>query len=105
MQLKGLDEMAKELDKLASKADALDGTHEVPLSELFPAPFMRRRTSFQTIDAMMDASGYDIETLEDFDSIPEGEWDQFVAERTQFSTWEEMESAAVEKWVSAKLGL
>ena len=88
------------LEDLERKLKDLDGTHSVPLEELMPDDFIRRHTDFATLGEMLDASGLTLESQEDFES---GEWDAFVAERTRFESWEEMQQKAAGEWVGRKL--
>jgi hypothetical protein len=66
---------------------------------------MRRYTDFPTIEAMTDASGFKIESQEDFEAIPDAEWDVFVRSRTRFSTWKEMQAKAGEEYVVRRLNI
>jgi hypothetical protein len=75
----------------------------VAFDHLFPPEFMRRYTDFPTIQAMADASGFKIESQEDFEAIPDVEWDAFVRSRTRFQTWQDMQSKAGEEYVVRRL--
>jgi len=66
---------------------------------------MRRCTDFPTIQAMADASGFKIESKEDFEAIPDVEWDVFVRARTRFQTWQDMQSKASEEYVVRRLNI
>lgn len=88
------------LEDLERKLRELDGTHSVPLAELMPDDFIRRHTDFATLGKMLDASGLTLESQEDFES---DEWDAFVAERTSFESWEEMQQKAAGEWVGRRL--
>jgi hypothetical protein len=74
------------------------------MSELFPPDFMRRFTDFLDLDEMFKASGFHVESTEDFAKIPDDAWDRFIAERTLFGNWHEMQEKAGGEWVSKKLG-
>jgi len=54
---------------------------------------------------MFEASGYKIETQEDFNVIPDKEWDEFIKNNTEYTSWEEMLHAASAVWIKKKLGL
>ena len=103
MPVHGLNELTRRLESFSRKLESLDGQHSIPLTDLFHPQFMARHTSFQTIDEMLSASGFDVQSQEDFAAIPDGEWDGFVAERTEFKSWDEMKGAAAEEWASSKL--
>jgi hypothetical protein len=93
------------LDKLERKLKKLDGTHDVPYNELFNATFMYRYTQHSTIDEFFNAGGFEFETKEKFEEIPEEELDKFVQAATKFNTWQEMTIKAGERWVAKELGL
>jgi hypothetical protein len=104
MHLEGFDELQRKLQDLATRAETLDGEHSVPMSELFPPDFIRRFTDFLDLDEMFKASGFHVESTEDFAKIPDDAWDRFIAERTLFGNWHEMQEKAGGEWVSKKLG-
>jgi len=105
LDVRGLKEFANTLDELAKKAKQLKGENQVPFSEIFTPAFMRKYTNFTTIDKMIEASGYQVNSAEDFKAIPDAPWDSFVQQRTKFSNWEEMVQKAGLEWTSRKLGL
>lgn len=86
------------------KIDGLDGEHSVPVSELLTDSFIARHTSFASSDAMFEASGFKIETKEDFAAIPDIKWDEFIRSISSFDDWKSMLSAAGQEWAVRKLG-
>jgi hypothetical protein len=103
-KITGLDELQKKLNDLQRKAEALDGEHQASFSELFNASFMRRHTNFESIEALIEASGFKFETMDDFKAIPDQEWDEHIAKNTQFSNWQEMMNEASTEWAGKQLG-
>jgi hypothetical protein len=101
----GVSKMKRRLEELRRNAEALDGTHHIPLTELFPVSFLVKNTEFDSLESMFEASGFAVESQEDFEDIPDDEWDSFIREHTHFPSWEEMLSAAVQQWAVRKLGL
>jgi hypothetical protein len=97
------EEVIRKLQDLQRNAAELDGEHSVPFAELFPDEFMLRQTEFSGVQAMFDASGFKVVSSEDFAAIPDGQWDIFVKERTRFSSWDEMKSAAVQEWAARRM--
>jgi hypothetical protein len=91
------------LHKLQRRAKELDGTHQVPVAELLTGEFMRRHTKFGSLDAMIEASPFTVESAEDFRAIPDAEWDAFVRQQTRFSSWREMLSSAGAEWMKKQL--
>jgi len=104
LKMTGLNEIAKKLDDLAKKAGEIDGKHNVPMNELLTPEFVSVHTRFANADEMFDESGYKIETQEDFSSIPEEKWDDFIRSISSFSDWNAMLSKAGEAWATKKLG-
>ena len=100
----GLDKLQKELKKMERNAKKLNGTHQIPLNELFTSSFMRKHTKFSSIDAFFKASGFKADTQEDFEAIPDSELDKFVAKNTKFRTWEDMLGEAGSEYALKKLG-
>ena len=104
-EMSGFDELERKLQQLAENAEAMDGEHPVPLFEFLPPAFMAEHTDFATIDEMFEASGFTVETPEDFAAIPDAEWDAFIARRTRFSDWRTMQEKAAADWISREIGL
>jgi hypothetical protein len=101
----GPGKMKRRLEELRRNAEALDGTHHIPLAELFPVSFLTKNTEFESLESMFQASGFEVESQEDFEMIPDDEWDSFIEGHTRFSNWEEMLGVAVQEWAARKLGL
>ena len=99
-----LEDISRKLRDLQRRAEDVDGEHSVPINELFYDEFMLRNTDFSSIDDMFAASGFKVETSDDFAAIPDDEWDAFVKARTRFESWEEMKKAAVQQWAAGRLG-
>ncbi len=104
-KITGLDKLQKKLSDLQKNAEALDGEHQVSFSELFNSSFMQRYTNFASIEALIDAGGFQVETPEDFKAIPDDDWDKHIAKTTKFSNWQEMMNEAASEWAKNQLGL
>jgi hypothetical protein len=104
LKIKGLKEFQNKLDNLKRKAEAVDGTHQVPFNELFNDSFMRAYTSFNSFDALIGAGGFKVETEDDFKAIPDQLWDEHIAKTTRFANWQEMLNAAGSEWAKKQLG-
>jgi len=105
IKVTGLDKLKKNLRELAKKAEALDGKHAVPLPSLLTPAFVQSCSSFQNVDEMFEASGFKIESPEDFKAIPDEEWDKFIAKTTSYDNWKEMLAAATRIWTKSQLGM
>jgi hypothetical protein len=104
MTIAGLNEFTKKLDELAKKAEQLNGTNNVPFSELFNKEFMQLNTKYTSIESMFESSGYNITSKEDFLAIPDAEWDSFVVKSTNFASWVDMQKSATAEYVKKRLG-
>lgn len=103
IKIKGFDELQKTLNKLQRNARALDGEHHVNFEELFKTQFMQRNTRFSTFSALIEASNWSVESQEDFEAIPEDEWDVFIRETTRFPNWKEMVAVAAREYAEERL--
>lgn len=104
LEVKGLEEASRKLRDLRRRLEALEGQHSVALTELLSLDFLRKYTEFETLEDMFKASGFVVESQEDFEKIPDDEWDSFIKGHTQFSNWKEMLDAAGNEWVERRLG-
>ena len=66
---------------------------------------MRKYTSFSTLDELFAAGGFKVESQEDFEAIPEDEFDKHIASSTKFKNWEDMLGEATSQYAVQKLGL
>jgi hypothetical protein len=103
-EMSGFDEVRRTLDDLRHRAGAISGEHEIPLSELFPPDFMASHTEFDSLEGMFSASGFRVQTAEDFKKIPGDQWDTFVRNHTEFADWREMLRAGSGEWAERQLG-
>ena len=101
-EMKGLEELSKNLDKITKKLESLK-EQEVSFSELFPSSFMMKYTQFRTIKEMVEKSPFKIESEEDFRNIPDKEWDNYVKEKTSFQSWDEMINKAEIEYLGEKV--
>jgi hypothetical protein len=103
MKIKGIEEMQKKLEALQRRAQNLSGP--VAFEDLFPPEFMRRYTDVKSIDELVAASGYKVESTEDFEAIPQAEWDALIQAKTRFPNWEAMQKKAGEEYIERRLNL
>ncbi|MCY9225966.1 hypothetical protein MOF11_13120 [Bacillus haynesii] len=100
----GFKEFDRKLKKMQQKASELEKGQELQLNELFTDSFMKKNTKFSSLDEMLDKSPFTIETQQDFESIPDDLWDNFVRENSKFFNWEEMQQEAANIYVAKQLG-
>jgi hypothetical protein len=95
-------DLASALERLRKNLDALDG-QEVPLGDLFDAPFMLAHTQYNSFEEFLQADGFLVESAEDWRQIAEQDLDQHVASHTAFASWEDMKAAAGAEWATRRL--
>ncbi|QBZ83125.1 hypothetical protein GHNINEIG_01166 [Hydrogenovibrio crunogenus] len=81
---KGLEKLQKNMHELSEKT-------EIKLTELMNPSFVASCSKFDSIEDLFDASGFSIESPEDFAEIPDDEWEEFIVGNTSFSSWNEMQ--------------
>jgi hypothetical protein len=105
MEVHGFDQLDKQFKQMEKAANKLDGTNEVPFGDLFPISFMRKYTSFSSMDELLIAGGFKVECQEDFEAIPDDVFDCHIAKTTKFKTWEDMLNEATSRYISQELRL
>jgi len=105
-ETEGFEDAKRRLDDVAKRAAELDGKQQtVPLSELLNNDFIAEHSSFASFDDLLAASPFKVETKEDFEAIPDAEWNTYIAANTSFESWEEMQQQAASEYVAKQLGL
>lgn len=82
-----------------------EGRFPFPIAELLPDPFIERTTNFESIGELLASSGFDTSTQTAFEAIPEQDWDQFIEDESEFSSWQEMLQAAGQAWLANQMDL
>jgi hypothetical protein len=59
-EIKGLDEIKQKMEQMKRNAEELSGEHTIPFSDLFTSDFMDNYTDFESIDEMIQSSGFSI---------------------------------------------
>ena len=103
-KITGLDDLQKNLQNLADKAEGLSGEHQVSFEDLFVEDFMKSNTKFASFNGLLDESPFTVDTPEDFEAIPDAEFDTYVAEVTEFESWEDMLEEASTQYAARQLG-
>lgn len=102
-EIHGLDEAMRQLNRLQGNAEALSGRHDIRSSEFFPPAFMRQYTKVASFDALLEASGFKVESQADFEAIPDAEWEKVIQAHTSFSSWRQMQEKAGVEYAERKL--
>lgn len=101
--IEGLDELQEKLDCITQKLQELDGHKEV--AEVLTSDFLSRSTKFSSLEELFEASGFKIESQDDFAAIPLDEFDRFIRSNSLFDGWQALLSTAGSEWAKKKLGL
>lgn len=104
LKITGLKELERKLKEMERNARAIDGTNQVPVTDMFPPVFMRRYTDVGSFEELIETGGFTVETPEDFKAIPDAAWDAHVAAVTRFPNWQAMLKKGGTEWVSRKIG-
>ncbi len=104
MKIEGFDKLQRKLKQMEKAAKELHGTHSVSFADLFTPSFMQKYTQFQSFEDFLSSSGFEVNSQEDFEAIPDKDMDAYVAKTTDFETWEDMLLKATEKYTFKKLG-
>jgi hypothetical protein len=105
IKISGFEELQNKLTDLSSRVKELDGGHNVPIPELLSPVFLAGCSKFGSAQELFDASGFKINSQEDFKNIPDAEWDAFIKNNTSFKDWKDMLQAASAMWTKKKLTL
>ncbi len=104
MKITGFDEFGKHLNKMQKGLEELGNTNYIPFNELITDSFVRKNTNYSSVDELIEKSGFQIETQEDFDNVPEENWNKFISENSKFKTFQGMIDSAGEEYVAIKMG-
>lgn len=84
--------------QLAAYLKKLNG--HVSLKKLFPEDFVQKHTKFKTIRELLTA--INIVDQQTFDERDEAEVNAFIAQHTEFKSWDDMQSAAAKEFAAVK---
>lgn len=102
-KITGLEEFERKIDQLRRNAEQIDGSHEVPLSDLFPPAFMRQHSAVPDFATFCHDGGIDTTTKEAFEATDLQQINNAVARLTEFSSWEDMKKAGAADWAKRRL--
>ncbi|SFF72766.1 hypothetical protein SAMN05216353_10724 [Halobacillus alkaliphilus] len=104
MSGKGFKKVDRKLKQFERNASKVSGDNELSFEELFPPSFMSAHTNFNSFQEMLDQSPFEVKSQKDFEAIPNYEFDTYISQSTNFSSWKGMQQKAVAEWTSKKLG-
>lgn len=91
------------LKQLQKNLEKISETTQVTLVELMPSQFISNCSRFNSLEEFFEASGFKIDSQEDFAAIPDDEWDIFIKENTTYENWSEMQQAAAAEYFKSAL--
>lgn len=91
------------LDRMKKNIEDLSNTKTVTLGELLNPTFIAAHSKFSDLESMFAASGFKVNSAEDFKAIPDEDWDAFISANTDFSDWKEMQQRAHSDWLKSKM--
>lgn len=100
----GFDDLEKQLDKISKAAKDLEGTQSVDISLLLTSKFLRKHSRFSSFSELLEAGNFQVNSQEEFEAIPESDFDEHIRKTTDFSSWEKMLEAASEEYILEKIG-
>lgn len=77
----------------------------VPFSEIITDSFIRKCSDFSSLDELLDAGGFNVNSHEDLEAITDAELDSHISKVTTFNNWDELLGTAVDEYTVSKLGL
>lgn len=86
---------------LPSKFDTCAAPHHAPFAKLLTDAFIARYSRFETTQELLHASQLGLQDPNDILFVPVVEWDRFISQNTDFSSWRVMLSKAIHRYVTA----
>ncbi len=100
-----IETVAEQRDTLPEAGNVYDHDETLLVTDLFDTAFVRARTEFESFDEMVAASPSDADSADELERIHHGEWDEFVAETSDFENEKGLVMAARDYWVAKRLNL
>ncbi|MBZ2192010.1 hypothetical protein JFJ09_07245 [Pseudoalteromonas arctica] len=92
------------LKKLAKNIENLNGK-QVTMADTINDSFVSSCSPFNSFDELLAASSFDVSTAKDFEAVAANdEWDIYIANNTNFNSWEEMQVSALRLYVKSQVG-
>lgn len=95
------DEFKENLEKALEEQSGLrmNEPNEISFEQLFTEDFMQLYTGFESFEALLEASKWEVENEDDFEAIPEDKFDTYVDKHTDFPSWEVMYQTAAQRFL------
>lgn len=96
----GLTKFLKNLEKKSKEISSENGI----AIETFTSQFLSKHSNFTSFNDLLEKSPFIIENQEDFENIPDADWEKFIVDNTDFESWKDMQLEAAKEWTVKKLG-
>ncbi len=101
MELKGLDEFKKRLNRMTENAKRIEGEHSVSYVDLFNDSFIMKNTFLDTSEEFFNR--LNLEVGESIAKASEEELDIFAQSVSNFESWKELRGKAVSEYTLRKI--
>jgi len=71
---------------------------QIYFNDLFTPEFMRLYTQYDSIEKLLSSGGFEVRSAEDYESIPDEAIDAHILKTTNFHSWKEMLTEAIESY-------
>lgn len=102
MEISGIDEFVKSLNKISGNAEKLDEA-SIPLEDLLTPSFLTEHSEVSSLNSFFEQSPFTEEEISDFENIDENKLDEYVRKISTFATWGEFIGEATAIYVSDRL--
>ncbi|ELY50914.1 hypothetical protein [Natronolimnohabitans innermongolicus] len=100
-----LEDVAAKHDDLPAADDVYDEDEAIPIEEVFDDAFVAAKTDFESFDELVAASPSEADSAADLEKVPHREWNEFIAENSEFDSEREFVFAGRDHWVAKQLDL
>lgn len=91
------------LKKLINNAKELQDPQKSNLSQVLNDSFISSKTPYNDLSELLEKGGFQFETLEEFEAIPDEDLNAFIASISEYDTFQEMVTAASVAFMRSKL--
>ena len=96
--IEGIDNFEGESNCLQKAAK--NSEEPITFTELFTFEFMRLYTQYESIEELLSSGGFKVNSEEDYEAIRDEDIDPLVRKTTNFRSWKEMLTEAVEAYTT-----
>jgi hypothetical protein len=97
--------LCRKLRSLYAEYNSREGDIRNGPDRFYPRRFIQESTQFDSFGEFHQQSPWEMETWDEIQQIPSTQLDVYVANTTQFDSWEEMKSQAATRNLWTRLGV